>query len=125
MKVVKLSKDEIANPLKKIDFRELNRLVIKSREGCTIVPFKEIIFLKSDSNYSEIHTDDNRQHVASKTLKSMEDKLNHLFVRVHQSYIVNILHVREYSYSEGLKLLNNQIIPVSNSMKKKVSMIFK
>ena len=125
MKVVKLLKNDSNESLTRIDFKQLDRLVIKNREGCHVLKFSNILFLKSDSNYTEIYTNDDKQFIASKTLKSLQSKLGDFFIRVHQSYIVNILFIEEYHYHNGIRLANNEIIPVSNSMKKKVRSMFK
>ena len=56
---------------------------------------------------------------ATKKLKELEDMLpNRMFFRVHNSYIVHLLKVKEYLRSEGyLVLLNQKKIPVSRTKK--------
>jgi len=78
----------------------------------------EILYCKSDGNYTEIYFDTNKKEVLSKKLKDVERIINNsLFYRVHNSYLVNINHVREFIRSDGqyLVLENGSTIPVSRS----------
>lgn len=78
----------------------------------------DIVFCKSDGNYTEIHLKEGRDEVITKKLKEVQEELlNDDFVRVHNSYSVNISHIKEYVRSDGHYLImsNNQQIPISRS----------
>jgi two-component system LytT family response regulator len=78
----------------------------------------EILYCKSDGNYTEIYFENTKREVLSKKLKDVELIINNsLFYRVHNSYLVNINHVREFIRSDGqyLVLENGSTIPVSRS----------
>lgn len=89
-------------------------------EGFEILEYDEIIFCKSDNNYTDIFLAGNRKIVVSKTLKYIEDLLpESIFLRVHKSFIVNKNHIRKYLKSNGgeLVLSNNKIVPVSKTQR--------
>lgn len=94
------------------------KLVLPTIKGFECLCFDEILFLKAQSNYTEIYTAQ-RKLLFSKTLKSIEDQLpQHLFSRVHKSYVVNVRWIKAYcSTAEDphLVLDNDACIPVSRS----------
>jgi two-component system LytT family response regulator len=95
-------------------------LSIPTSAGSKKIPFSEILFLKADGSYTEVHLLNGTQVVVSRKLFELEDKLNdEAFLRTHRSYIVNMHHVTEYvggSKSE-LILSSGQQIPVSRGRK--------
>ena len=89
-------------------------------DGFEILEYNEIVFCKSDNNYTEFILTDNRKVVVSKTLKYIEDSLpGNIFFRVHKSYLVNINHIKKYIKSDGGELLlsNKKLIPVSRTQR--------
>ncbi len=57
---------------------------------------EEILYLKADSNYTEINYTDGSKKLLSKTLKVLEDILpSHQFFRIHKSYLVNAAHITD------------------------------
>lgn len=83
------------------------------------VNMDDIIFCKSNGNYTEIHLANNEKKMLSKNLKDVEVKTNNSFFRVHNSYVVNINYIKEFVKNEGLYLVlqNGNTIPVSRSRK--------
>ena len=82
----------------------------------------EIIYCKSDGNYTTIYCKEN-SYLVSKNMKQVEELLTHpVFYRTHQSYIVNLQYVKEYYKNDGgyLILQNQESIPVSRNNKKLV-----
>lgn len=79
----------------------------------------EIVYCESDGNYSKAFLESGEELLVSKKLKELEDMLpNRMFFRVHNSYIVHLLKVKEYLRSDGyLVLLNQKKIPVSRTKK--------
>ncbi|WP_040250233.1 LytR/AlgR family response regulator transcription factor [Psychroserpens mesophilus] len=88
--------------------------------GKTIyVDMEDIIYCKSDGNYTEIHLINNEKQMLSKKLKEVEKQTSDSFFRAHNSYLVNINFIKEFVKSEGLYLVlqNGSSIPVSRSKK--------
>lgn len=76
----------------------------------------DIVFLEADGNYTTVALKGGEKLVVSKGLKSIQSLyFNELpFVRVHQSFIVNVNHVSEYD-SCSLRLSNGQKVSISRS----------
>ena len=67
--------------------------------GPVFIRKSDIVYVKSDSNYSTIYTEEN-ERVVSCTLKECEKMLNGLpFLRIHRSYIVNLDYIKNMSSS--------------------------
>jgi two-component system LytT family response regulator len=97
------------------------KIIVPLSNGFECLRFDEILYLKAQSNYTEVHTSD-RKILLSKTLKSMEFQFpKDLFFRVHKSYLINASYVKSYVNSKvesHLILENDTCIPVSKSKKK-------
>jgi len=81
---------------------------------------QEILYCKSDGNYTEVYFKSKKREILSKKLKDVEAILNNtLFCRVHNSYVVNINYIKEFVRTDGLHLIldDNTNIPVSRSKK--------
>lgn len=77
---------------------ELNKYIfIKSGYDHIRIAIDEILYLKSDSDYTEIHLTGQKQ-LSSEPLKYWEETLiDHRFIRIHKSYIVNSTKVQKVS----------------------------
>lgn len=88
---------------------------------------EEIIYCKADGNYTEIYLKGNKREILSKKIKNVEELINNNnnFFRVHNSFLVNIQHIREYIKGDGqyLVLHDQTKIPVSRSKKEKILQI--
>lgn len=99
------------------------KIPVADADGIELVPFAEIIYLKSDSNYCELKLTGNRKLVASKTMKHFEELLPaDQFLRIHKSYVINIQQVKKYMKGEGGELVmqNNDVLPVSKNHRQAV-----
>lgn len=87
---------------------------------------EEIIYCKADGNYTEIYLKGNKREILSKKIKNVEELINNNnFFRVHNSFLVNIQHIREYIKGDGnyLVLDDQTKIPVSRSKKEEILQI--
>jgi len=86
-------------------------------KGKTVfVWLEDVVYCKSDGNYTTVYLNDNTSYLLSKKIKDVELLLNSdKIVRVHQSYVVNVDYIKEYIRNEGYYLiLEGKInIPVS------------
>jgi DNA-binding LytR/AlgR family response regulator len=64
------------------------KIQIRGAHGVELLSIDEILFIKGDGAYIEIHTQ-NGMILQRKILKEIEEELPKFFVRVHRSYIVN------------------------------------
>ena len=84
-----------------------------------VVP-EEIMYCKSDGNYTTIFFKGDKKEMLSKKLKDVELMINNAsFCRVHNSYLVNINHIKAFVKVDGhhIVLENEVSIPVSRSKK--------
>ncbi len=85
-----------------------------------MVAMKDIILVKSNRNYVEIHTKESALKIR-KTLKQFQQSLNHDFLRVHRSCIVNQLHIRNLKHWRN----GEYLISLSNGFHVSSSQSFK
>ncbi|MGB0177237.1 MAG: LytR/AlgR family response regulator transcription factor [Owenweeksia sp.] len=86
--------------------------------GLRFVNADDVIYVKAEGNYFQVFLEtDDKPLLVSKSLKYFEQQMDHHFMRVHKSYIVNLMKIREFSRSSGgtLTLLNDYEVPLSSS----------
>ena len=96
------------------------KIAFPTMEGLLMISADTIISCEADSNYTIILQKDKQKTIASRTLKEVEEMLeDHAFVRVHNSYIVNLNEVNKYIKGEGgyLMMSDGSKIDVSRSRK--------
>ncbi|QDO93018.1 response regulator transcription factor [Formosa sediminum] len=96
-----------------------NRISINTDGKLIFVDIDDILFVESDGNYSTISLIDNQKIVLTKKLKEVNTILpEHVFFRIHNSYIVNLNKIKEYIKNEGYVLIQpNHKIPVARQRK--------
>lgn len=109
--------DEYANTvLKDCIFIKKDYLLIK-------IKFDELLWIKADSNYLELHCQNDKKHLIRSTMKDFLKKLpQNIFLQTHKSYSVNINYITAIDHQ--FILINNQKVPVGrlflDSVKKKL-----
>lgn len=98
-------------PLEVLD----DRIFIRHHGKMEKLLFNDILYIEADRNYSKIVT--LKCHfVLSHTLKSLQKKFPaSLFVRVHRSYLVNIMKLDVFA--DGHLEIGRKVIPVGKSYK--------
>lgn len=115
----KQEKSQAGNKNEAGKIEKLRRLPIYNQDGITFIPFDDIIFCKSESNYTQLVTV-NGQHMLSKTLKEVEEQLQEApFLRIHNSYVINMAHLQKYVRGVGgyTVMTDGHNVPVSKSRK--------
>jgi len=96
------------------------RIAIPSLEGILFINISEIIYLEAESNYTIIHTTENKKITVSKTLKDFEELLpSSMYIRIHHSFIINKKLIQRYVKGEGGQVVmsNGAILHVSRRKK--------
>jgi len=99
-------------------------IALPDKDQLQITPFDSIIRLEGMGNYTRIITNDEKSVVSSKTLGEFEEVLPvEIFMRVHNSHIVNIKYVSKYLRTKNgsLVLSDGSEIPISANRKKDVT----
>lgn len=89
-------------------------IALNTQEEIRILNLVDVIRLEAMGNYTTFYTSDEKILV-TKTLKEFEKVLADDFIRVHQSHLVNRLHIKSYIKTEGgyLKMKDGSDVPVS------------
>jgi len=101
---------------------EPQTLCLKSYRDFQYINTDDILYLQADNNATEFVMKDGTINNAFKTLKTFENQLPKNFVRIHQSYIVNIDYVSRISYGKSLCTLkqNKLQLPFSKSYRENI-----
>lgn len=96
------------------------KLCVSSLKGFQVVELYHILYAESSGNYTNLYFDNQPMICTSKPMHEYEELLEDAaFIRVHKSFLVNLLHVKEYIRGEGgsVILSNNKEIEVSRRKK--------
>ncbi len=88
-----------------------NRILVEAGKKMHNLCIQDIIYLKADKDYTEIHTA-SQYYLSSFGIGTIMYKLDpQVFIRIHRSYIININHVRELfrDISKTFVVLNNGV----------------
>lgn len=118
--------DQLLEHLKKEGFVK-SKISVPVSDGYEFIEVNNIMYCKSESNYTTLHLEEDRRLMISKTLKEVERSLSPFaFIRVHQSYLINPNFLKTFSRSDGgyLVMQDKAIIPVSHSRRGELVGIF-
>lgn len=108
-------------------FSNLNRsdkINISADGKIYLLDRNDVIMLKSDKSYTTVFLTNEKSILVSKTLKEVEKKFAFPeFFRVHNSYLININHVKEYLKSLGGELIMSNGMSASISRNKKTELL--
>ncbi len=96
------------------------RITLPTIDGFDIVSINDIVYCQSDRNYTQFFFSDQKKVLVTKTLKEYEKQLAALdFFRIHQSYLVNLNHIRKYIKGRGgyVVMSNGDELEVSRRQK--------
>jgi two-component system LytT family response regulator len=108
--------------------KQNNRLAIHTAESISLVSINLISHVVGEDNYSNFFFHDKSSLLSSKTLKFFETQLVHFgFIRVHKSYLVNMVYVDKIITRDGGQLLlkSGQLIPFVRERKSELLDWFK
>jgi len=116
-KVIKLREREIEiRHLENIYYNNMDkdeRITIKTSEGTFVIPVHEIIRMEADGAYTNIISV-NQNIIVSKNIKYYQEILpDKMFIRSHQSHLVNKAHIVKMTNKGNLLMSNNEQVPVS------------
>jgi two-component system LytT family response regulator len=103
------------------------KIILRTSSNMHLLCLSEIIRCQSEKNYTHFFTDKGEMIVVSKTLKEYEELLQGFdFVRIHQSHLVNLSHIRRYEKSNGGEVVmsDDSRLPVSFRKKEELMKFF-
>ncbi len=89
-------------------------ITLRFNESLRIVNFGEIIYCNSESGYTTFYLDQGEKVVVSRGLKEYEKLLpDNMFLRIHKSYLVNKIFIKEYLKEGYIRLKDGTSLPVA------------
>lgn len=100
-------------------------ICVKSYGDYRYIDAKDICYLQADNNSTDIHLNTGEMITAFKTLKHFEGVLKYPFVRIHNSYILNIEYVSRIHTGNAVCHIKNTTtkLPFSKSYKENIDAI--
>lgn len=99
---------------------KMNRLAINSQTETLFVSLTEIVAFEAYGNYTKVILSGGNQVIASRTLKDYELMLpDDTFIRIHNSYVINIQFVKKYLHRDGFSVLMHDGITLPVAIRRK------
>jgi two-component system LytT family response regulator len=96
------------------------RLCLPTLKGFIIVKLSEILYCEAERSYTIFHLEDGKTITVSKPLVEYDTLLQGTsFLRVHKSFLVNLLQVKEYQRGEGGSIIMTNKAEIEVSRRKK------
>jgi len=100
------------------------KICLATTAGMEFIAIQDILVCKADGSYTSFLLENNETLLVSKHLKEYENLLaEHQFMRVHNSYVVNLKKVKKYVKSDGGHLIMNNDLQVNILPRKKDDLI--
>lgn len=108
------------------DEKENHSLVISDNKGFTILKTREILFCEADGYCTIFHLAGSKTITSSKNMKHFEEILSgDHFMRVHNSFLVNLRQITGYTHQGEILLPENLRCPLSATYKAAFLELFK
>ena len=92
-----------------------DRVFIKSKHSFIKIDLSKVNYIQANRNYSYIYTKE-KKYIVISTLKKIEKKLSQFsFVRIHRSYLINLLKIEEVN--DRYVVIANRTIPMSKTFR--------
>ena len=111
--------DALFHNLKHIQ-KDSKKIALPTSSGLTIIPVREIIRCQAEVNYTNFFLTSKNKILVTKTLKEFDELLqDYGFIRVHNSNLINLQHVKNYSRGEGgtVTMSDGSVVDVSRRKK--------
>ncbi len=99
------------------------KIVLRTNDALHIVNIMDILYCRSDNSYTSFFLKSGEEITISKGLKEYVDILkDYGFLRPHQSYLVNLNHVKKVDKALGgfVIMKNGKEIPLASRQRKKI-----
>ncbi len=104
------------------------KIAVPTTEGFELIPADQLVRCEAFDNYTHLYLKNKTRIVACRSLKEVEEQLHNFtsFIRVHNSYLVNLNEVTKYVRGEGgyLVMSDGSSVIVSRSRKDALLKLF-
>jgi two-component system LytT family response regulator len=98
----------------------IQRIALTTGDGMIFVPTQDIIYCTAESNYTCVVLTGGKKILVSKVLKEIDETLSGAdFFRVHNSYLINLNHIKKYVRGEGGYIIMDDGANISISRSKR------
>lgn len=97
------------------------KIKLVTRKGFELIDVSQIIYCKSEANYTRFYLQNGSTKLTSKTLKTYQPILEQNgFIRVHKGHIVNLNEILSYTQGKTsqITMSNNHSLPINKDSKK-------
>lgn len=104
----------------------MQRITLNTVDAIHIIQVRDIIYCKSNNSYTTLYFTKQQPIKASHSIKEVEKQLRKSgFIRTHQSYLVNPIHIVKVSKTDNYSILlsNKSKVPTSTRKRKTVLQI--
>ena len=102
------------------------RLCLPTIKGFTILKLEEIVYCEAQRSYTVFHLVNNKTMMISKPLFDYDRLLAEtLFFRIHKSFLINLLHAKEYIRGDGGVVVMSNGMDIEVSRRKKEQFLVK
>lgn len=98
----------------------LNKICLATSDGFEFIEINDIIYCKAEGSYTIFKLKNSEKLLVSKNLKEYENLLlEQGFMRVHNSFLINLKEVKKYMKADGgyIIMTNNDTVSISRSRK--------
>lgn len=98
---------------------EKQQIILPTMQGFDVIKTGSIVKLLANGNFTDVYLEDGSCKMICKFLKHFDELLDHPFIRIHRSFIVNVNFIKAYSKSAGgtVVLLDGSEVEVSATYK--------
>ena len=104
-----------------------SRIALTTNDGMIFVSTQDIVFCEAESNYTSIMLANGKKIMVSKVLKEIDEALaGPDFFRVHNSYLINLNHIKKFVRGDGgyVVMDNETVISISRSRRQEFMELF-
>jgi two-component system LytT family response regulator len=96
------------------------RIALTTGDGMIFVPTSDILYCQAESNYTSVVLTGGKKVLVSKVLKEIDETLSGSdFFRIHNSYLINLNHIKKYVRGEGGYIIMDDGANISISRNKR------
>jgi len=113
--------------VKNVNKTTIPRIALTTNDGMIFVSTQDIIYCEAESNYTAIVLTGGKKIMVSKVLKDIDEALaGPDFFRVHNSFLININHIKKFVRGEGGYVImdNDANISISRSRRQEFMELF-
>jgi two-component system LytT family response regulator len=101
------------------------KIALPVNDGYNLIDPAHIIYCKAAGAYTEIVMDNDKSFLISRTLGRTQELMPPDFERVHQSYLINLIHVKKFRKGEtpSAIMINNDVVKVSRLNKDRLAQL--